>query len=204
MKKYLSYGLMVAGVWLGLGTASHAIPGQSVDDVETWMKAHPTLRATARERLLVNRVDTPARRFSFQATVFPAGGYANTSDEPPILNADIDRSTVRTEKFTLIDMVDGVSIERLEESLRLIYGPDVYADYRRALPVYSYPASSPSSLLRPGRDLVRGELREGEDLAYWLELTPNPDGTVHIGTISVLLREDLGSLRSRLGDNDTP
>ena len=202
MKNRLSYCLIAAGVWLGWGaTASDAIPGQSVEDVQTWMKAHPTLRATASERLLVNRFDTPARRYTFQATIFPVGGYANASDEPAILNPEIDRSIIRTEKFTLVDMVDGVSVERLEESLRLIYGPDIYADYRRAVPVYSYPDSSPTQVLRPGRDVARGELREGEQLAYWIELTPNPDGTVHLGSISVFLREDLSGLQTFLSDN---
>ncbi|NEP18168.1 MAG: hypothetical protein F6J97_14895 [Leptolyngbya sp. SIO4C1] len=191
-------GLLAAGLWLGLGaTASQALPGQSVDQVAAWMKAHPTLQATANERLLVNRVDTPARRFSFQATVFPAGGFER-SDTPAILNPNRDRSTVRLEKFTLVDMVDGVSVERLEESLRLIYGPEVYSDYRRAQPIYSYPEVSSAPLLRPRRQIVRGELREGAEHAYWIELFPNADGTVYTGTISVLLKSDLGRLQSRL------
>jgi hypothetical protein len=202
MKKFLSYWLMASSLWISTGTLSaQALPGDTVDEVKAWMQGHPTLRATAGERLLVRRADTPSRRFTFQASIFPIGRLNNPSegDSPPILQRNrVDFSTVRNERFTLIDMINGVDLARLEESLRILYGPDVYADYRRAQATYVYPDSSPTTLLRPRRNQARGEVRDGAQFAYWVELIPNPDGTVQTGTISVLLREDLDSLQSYL------
>ncbi|MGB3761410.1 MAG: hypothetical protein WBA07_34370, partial [Rivularia sp. (in: cyanobacteria)] len=47
------------------GTA-RALPGQPMEDVEIWIKAHPTLSPRSGERFLVTKTDTAAQRFSFQ------------------------------------------------------------------------------------------------------------------------------------------
>ncbi|MEO1591498.1 MAG: hypothetical protein AAFU71_09425 [Cyanobacteria bacterium J06632_22] len=177
---------------------AQAAPGQSVDEVKAWMQGHPTLRATAGERLQVQRTETPARRFTFRASIFPIGGTSNDDDTPAILNRDINRSQIRTETFMLVDVVDGVEYADLEEALRVIYGPDLYADYRRSSSTRLYPVSSPSRLLRPHRSDARGQVRVGDAYGYWLELIPNPDGTVNTGSITVVLPEDVDQLLAHL------
>ncbi|MEL7505004.1 MAG: hypothetical protein AAFN18_21325 [Cyanobacteria bacterium J06554_6] len=197
MKKFLTIGA-IAGLLTSLTAPAQAIPGESVDEVKAWMQGHPTLRATENERLQVQRTETPARRYIFRATIFPIGGTDGNSDTPAILNRGLDRSQIRVETFMLVDTVDGVDYEDLEEALRVIYGPDLYADYRRSTSTRLYPVSSPARLLRPNRSDARGQVREGAAYGYWLELIPNPDGTVHTGSISVLLPEDIDQLQSHL------
>lgn len=199
MKKLLIYGLIASGLLCTTSGVAQALPGDTLEDVQGWMQGHPTLRATSGERLLVRRVDTPSRRYSFQASVFPIGGLSTGDDDtPPILRRGRGLSTIRLERFTLVDMVNGVSLENLEEALRVLYGPDVYADYRRSQSTYIYPESSPNSFIRPRADQMRGEVRDGEQYAYWVEIIPNPDGSIHNGSISVLLREDLPGLQAHL------
>lgn len=196
MKKFLS--LCAIATPLLICEGAQATPGQSVDEVKAWMQGHPTLRATAGERLQVQRTETPARRFTFRASVLPIGGTRNDSDTPAILNRSIDRSQVRTETFMLVDIVDGVEYTDLEEALRVLYGPDLYADYRRSSSTRLYPVSSPTRLLRPNRSAARGQVRVGDSYGYWLELIPNPDGTVHTGSITVVLPEDVDQLLAHL------
>jgi hypothetical protein len=181
-----------------LGSGAQAIPGQSVDEAQTWMQAHPTLRATPQEYLLVRRSDNAARRFTFQASLFPPGGLSNDGTPGILIRNSNSLNLVRMERFSLVDMVNGVTLLRLEESLRVLYGPDIYADYRRSQATYTYPDSSPNQLLRPDRRAVRGELRLGEQFAYWIEFLPNSDGSVESGTIAVLLKEDLPALQTTL------
>jgi hypothetical protein len=197
MNKVLSACLLACGLCLGT-SPSYAIPGQSVDEAKAWMQAHPTLRASPRERLVLSRADTPSRRFTFQASVFPAGGYGS----PGILTANRNLGIIRVERFTLIDLVDGVTPERLEESLRVLYGADIYADYRRAQAVYIYPDSSPTTLLRPSRSAVRGELLEGDDFGYWFEVLPDANGVIQTGIVSILLKEDIPRLQTFLAERN--
>lgn len=181
------------GLWVGLVPQAVAIPGESADDVEAWIEAHPTLRPSPNERLVVHRVDTPARRFTFRATVFPVSGVS------PGLELQ-DR--IRTEQMTLVDIVDGLSADRLEESLRAIYDANIYNDYRRAEVLYRYPNSS-SPFPANAAVLQQGEVREGDRFGYWLELTANPSGFVYSGRITVFLKEDISQLIAELQGRGT-
>lgn len=181
--------------WFALGLSSFAclaggpaaaLPGQSVPAAEAWIQGNPTLRPTAEERLVVNRVDTPAQRFSFQASVFPVSGVATTGTS----------SLIRTESFSLFDLINAVHQVRLEESLRAIYGAEIYTDYRRAQTLHSYPAEA--SLPSETALLLQGEVRQGERYAYWLELASDQSGNVYSGKMIVFLPEDLPGLLERL------
>lgn len=183
---YHPFGLCLI-LWGTLISSARAIPGESVANVEAWIQAHPTLRPGPTERLVVNRADTPARRFTFRATIFPVAGLA--SDE---LNS---RETIRTEQIMLVNTVDGVTANQLEESLRVIYDAMLYNDFRRARVLYTYPDRGE---VTNGNTLLQGELREGDRYGYWIELTGPPDGFAYNGTITVFLKEDLSSLQSKL------
>ncbi|MEL7353386.1 MAG: hypothetical protein AAF171_13500 [Cyanobacteria bacterium P01_A01_bin.116] len=182
-----------AGValWLSLGSAANALPGQTVDEAKAWMQAHPTLRATPRERLSIRRNNTASRRYTFHGSLM---GPGQTNDVGLMLTRDSETPVVvRSEKFTLVDVISGVSIERLEDSLRMLYGAEVYADYRRSQAVLVY---------SPGRSEDRGteraqrsQLLEGDLYAYLIELLPNEDGTVETGAVSVMLKEDVPAYR---------
>ena len=180
--------LLSAGFWLLLGTkVGLALPGQTINEVEAWIQAHPTLRPEPGERLLVRYSDTPAQRFVFQASVLTPGRIGLTGNG----------SIIRSERLQLFDMINGVTFNRLEESLRSIYGADVYSDFRRAVTFYAYPneATPPS---RNPTLLLKGELREGVRFGYWVELASNPEGVIYTGRINVLLKEDLASLQEHL------
>ncbi len=196
----LQTGLSLTSIWLGFTTAASALPGQSVDEAEAWMQAHPTLRALPRERLSIRRNDTPSRRYTFHGSVFgPGGGGSNQglllrerSGEPII---------VRSEKFTLVDIISGVSVPRLEDALRTIYGAEVYADYRRSQSLLVY---SPSRLEDRGTQrAARSQLYEGDLYAYLVEVLPNPDGTIHTGAVSVMVKEDIPEFKIALSSRET-
>ncbi|NEQ31173.1 MAG: hypothetical protein F6K04_09225 [Leptolyngbya sp. SIO4C5] len=186
--KYLGHSLFLA---LGLGLAaalpSRALPGQTVTEVAAWIQANPTLRPGPGERLLVNRVDTPAQRFTFQASIFPPGN----------LRSGINPRQIRAERTAIFDMINGVSFDRLEESLRVIYGSDIFADYQRSQPIYVYPTADAPISNNPNL-LIQGELREGDRYAYWIEITSDASGNVDSGEISVLLKEDIPGLLAML------
>ena len=193
MKKLLLTGLAAVGIWSGSAHTATAIPGQPVDEAKAWMQAHPTLRALPNERLSIRRNDTPSRRYTFHGSTFgPAGGGATLLERGlnsgPLL--------VRSEKFTLVDLITGVSVAKLEDALRMLYGAQVYADYRRAASVMVY---------SPGRAEDRGtarspraQLTEGELFAYIVEVIPDVDGTIHTGTVTVMLKEDIPPLKAAL------
>ncbi|MEM9487304.1 MAG: hypothetical protein AAGA83_26860, partial [Cyanobacteria bacterium P01_F01_bin.116] len=143
MKERIGLSLLALGLPLWFSaTPSYGLPGHSVNEVKTWMQGHPTLRADSREGLRVHRADVPSRRFTFQASVFPVGGFqqASRDDVWSTVNRQRNFSIIRREEFILVDYDEPITIGRLEESLRTIYGPDTYADYRRAQPVYDYEA----------------------------------------------------------------
>ena len=177
----------LGGVMLWAPSAQ-ALPGESVETVAAWIAAHPTLRPGPNEVLVVNRAETPARRFTFRATIFPVTGLV-----PGIQLQRI----IRTEQITLVDTVEGTSAKRLEESLRAIYDANLYSDYQLATVVYSYPNSfSPF----PTNDAIlrQGELRVGDRYGYWLELTANQSGFVYSGTLAVIDQADMPRLQARL------
>lgn len=194
MKKQIGLGLLALGVglpyWLS-GSPSYGLPGYSVNETKTWMQGHPTLRADSRERLRVHRADVPSRRFTFQASVFPIGGFQQAGDSSiwSSSNRQPNLSIVRREEFTLVDYDEQVTVTRLEESLRTIYGPEIYADYRRAELIDGYTTAL---------NAIQGEVRLGALYAYWIEITPDVNDVATIGKLNVILPEDVNRLQSYL------
>jgi hypothetical protein len=105
-----------------LNSPLKALPGESIEDVTSWIQAHPTLQPRQGERLFISKSDTAAQRFTFQASVLPPGRIIFTKDH----------ATIRTEGMTMFDAVNGITLQRLEESLRVIYSLDVYQNYNDA------------------------------------------------------------------------
>ncbi|MDJ0702572.1 MAG: hypothetical protein QNJ46_04760 [Leptolyngbyaceae cyanobacterium MO_188.B28] len=188
MKFFVRRLLLSAGFWLILGArGSFALPGQTVNEVEAWIQAHPTLRPAPGESLLVRFSDTPAQRFIFQASILAPGQLGPTGNG----------GTIRSERMQLFDMINGITFNRLEESLRSIYGADVYSDFRRSVTVYAYPNEASPPPRNPDL-LLQGELREGVRYGYWVELAANQAGVIYTGRINVLLKEDLRPLQNHL------
>ena len=171
---------------------ANALPGQSTNAVAAWINANPTLRPSIGEGLRVTKSNTAAQRFTFQASVLPPGRVA-----PPQ-----DRGTIRSERMTFYDSVNGVTLERLRESLRVIYGPTLYEDFERSRLVYDYPVPETIDLSRrQNRRLVeqqQGELRLGERFAYWIEITKTDSDKAFNGQITVFLKQDLEKLEAEL------
>jgi hypothetical protein len=174
------------------GGQAAALPGQSVTEVASWMQANPTIQPAPGETLLVRRSDSPSRRFTFKASI-TAPGRATAGDRKDI---------IRSESISLFDTVDGVNQERMEESLAIIYGEDLYQDYRQASVVFRYPTpemlNRAEQLNTPLLRYIQGELRQGERYAYWVEVAQTPDQRPQNGQITVLLLEDLPKLAAEL------
>lgn len=166
-----------------------AIPGQSVNLATSWIRNNPTLKPGPNERLFVSRVAAPGQRFTFQASVFPVGELV------PAPN----RQQIRTERFSLVDYANPITPDRLEESLRAIYGQDTFNDYRQAEVLTRYPerGTRPAPTGNPNL-FLRGEVREGERFAYWQEITYDRAGTAHLGRMVVFLKADLPALQAQL------
>ncbi|AUT03658.1 hypothetical protein CLI64_26505 [Nostoc sp. CENA543] len=185
---------LVSGLGVGMlfDTKANALPGQSTEEVGTWMKAHPTLRPGSGEKLYVQKSDTAAQRFTFQASVLPPGKVEFTKD----------RSRIRYERLAMYDAVNGMSFQRLQESLRVIYGLDIYQDFKNAQTVYEYPNQSAINSARfaktPIREALKGELRIGDRYAYWLEIAQPRNGKAFTGQMTVLLKSDLDKLEAEL------
>ena len=175
-----------------LNSPVKALPGESTEDVTSWIQAHPTLQPKQGERLFVRKSDTAAQRFSFEASILPPGRVTFTKD----------RMTIRTERMTIFDAVNGITVRRLEESLRVIYNLDVYQDYNQAQIVYQYPNQSEINTARlaktPIREALQGELRVGDRYAYWVEIAQPRQGKAITGNITVLLKADLNKLETEL------
>lgn len=187
----------LTGIGLGvfiivMGGNAHALPGQTADEAASWIQANPTLRPTRGERLLVRKTETPAQRFTFQALPVQVGRAAT----------GFGGRIIRTEELTLFDMIKGVNFVRLEESLRSIYGPNIYQDYAQATKVYTYPTPAvlgqAANRDTPLLAATQGEVRQGDRYAYWLEVTRRPDGFAYSGRLTVFLREDLPKLEAEL------
>lgn len=199
LKKYLLNLLILPFSfvpWLGLGmvfnSQANALPGQRTEEVNTWMKAHPTLRPKSSERLFVQKSDTAAQRFSFQASVFPPGKVLFIKD----------RSRIRSERIAMYDAINGMTFDRLKESLRVIYGLDIYQDFNRAQVVYKYPNQSAINAARfaktPIREALQGELRVGDRYAYWMEIAQPNTGKAFTGQMTIFLKTDLDKLEVEL------
>ena len=165
------------------------IPGQTVNLAQAWIRNNPTLKPAANERLTVNRIAAPGQRFTFQASVFAIG---NAAPAP-------DRLEIRTERFSLADHANPITPDRLDESLRAIYGQEIFNDYRQADVIMRYPAreARPDPTDNPNL-VLRGEVREGEDFAYWQEIAYGPTGTAYLGRMAVFLKADLPALQTQL------
>lgn len=189
------YGL---GVLLGIGLGAVlaagravALPGESIEAVALWIQRHPTLQPASGETLLVRRSDTPARRFTFEALTLSPGRVAQGVG-----------GTIRMEQFSLFDQIEGVSPRRLEESLHVIYGADIYQDFEQARVVYQYPDAA-SDQQADNRDapllsFLQGEVRQGNRFAYWAEVVQTPEGIAYSGQMSVFLIEDMDKLVQEL------
>lgn len=173
---------------------ANALPGQAPRDVASWIAAHPTLSpASHANGLFVQKVNTAAQRFTFQA--LPQSSFRD--------NIRRNRGSIITsERFAFFDMVNGVTMERLEETLRTIYGSNIYQDYHNADVIYTYPSPETLELARrQGLPLLaaqQGELRLGENFAYWIEVTNTDTGIAYNGHLEILLKEDLPTLQSTI------
>jgi hypothetical protein len=170
-----------------------AIPGQTIDEATAWIQSNPTLQPSRGEKLLVRKTATPAQRFTFQAIPLQAGRAAPGSG---------GRAAIRTEELTMFDMINGLTLFRLEESLRAIYGASIYQDYSQADVVYAYPnpavRGQATNRATPLLAELQGELREGDRFAYWTEITRRPNGYAYMGRLTVFLKEDLPKLEAEL------
>ncbi len=179
------------GVWLGLTGSAIALPGQTVEEAEAWMQAHPTLRALPAERLSIRRSATPASRYTFHGSVFSPGG--GSGESLLVRRRSGEQVMVRSEKLTLVDVVRGVDIPYLEDSLRTIYGAEVFADYRRAQSVMVY---SPGRAEDRGTErAMRSHLLAGDLYGYLIEVMPDSDGTLHTGAVTVMLKENIPAIQ---------
>lgn len=182
----VALGLGLSWVALAIGVPPvQAIPGQSATIAESWIRNNPTLSPAPNERLSIHRTPSPGQRFSFQASLFPVAGVMPT-------NA---RRIIRTERFTLVDHANDITVDRLEESLRLIYGSQIFNDYRQGELLFEYPTDQATD--NPNLTLV-GAVRTGERFAYWYELAYGESGIPYLGHMAIFLKDDLPSLRERL------
>ncbi|WP_017711791.1 hypothetical protein [Prochlorothrix hollandica] len=175
----------------GMGVAQ-ALPGESVRDVEAWIQAHPTLQPAPGETLRVRKENTAAQRFTYEASMWAPGR----------LTSRTTWGQIRSESITLFDVVNGINQDRMEESLRVVYGLDIFQDYSRGAIVYRYPQAVADSRVRsqltPLQLARQGELRLGDRYGYWLEIVNNPDGTAYNGSITVFLKDDIDKVESEL------
>jgi hypothetical protein len=185
------------GVWaivmLALGgNPVGALPGQTTDEAAAWIQANPTLRPRTGEKFLVTKSDSAAQRFTFEASLLPPGRLKSSP------NARI----IRSEKLTLFDVQNGVTQNRLQESLRAIYGLEIFQDFDRAQPIYTYPSEATiQQAIAQGNPLLaalQGELRRGKLYAYWLEVAQTPEGLAYSGQVTVFLRADLDKIEAEL------
>lgn len=198
----LAIGTSLGLGWgLGFGTMpiAQALPGQASDEVLLWLKSNPGIRPGPGEKLTIRRSNGPAQRMTFEASVLAPGRIG------PLNRLDLRGGRIRTETLTLFDMLYGVSEARLEEILRSIYGLEVHRDFQTAQLVYRYPSEiEEQQALRANQPIaaaLKGELRQGDRYAYWMEILRNREGLNYGGKIVVFLREDLakveGELKSR-------
>lgn len=169
-----------------------ALPGQTPDEAVVWIQANPTLRPVRGEKLLVRKSDTPAQRFTFSASPQQVGRASSGATG----------GIIRTEETSFFDLQNGVTRDRLQETLRVIYGPAVYQDYAQAKTLYAYPTQKNLDQA-VNRDMpllaaLQGEVREGDRYAYWLEVARQKNGFAYTGKIIVFLRDDLPKLEAEL------
>jgi hypothetical protein len=184
--------ILLGSTLLAPTPAAQALPGQAADVVATWIKANATLKPNRGEKLMVRKSDSTAQRFIFEASLFSPGR----------ISASKSGGFIRSEKLTLFDMPNGVTQYRLEESLRSIYGPDLFQDYDQAKVTYRYPTPGTRPQSTPTKapllEALQGELRQGQRFAYWLEIARSKEGVAYAGRVTVFLKEDLDKLAAEL------
>ncbi|HIK29016.1 MAG: hypothetical protein N3E45_04870 [Oscillatoriaceae bacterium SKW80] len=189
--KYTIIGGIVGASVLNTVARVEALPGQTIGEVETWIKAHPTLRPGRGERLTVRKGERPTQRFVFEASVFSPGRITSGSS-----------GLIRSEKLEFYDEVEGVDGERLVEALRIIYGVDIYQDYQRGRVIYTYPTAEQIERSRkekkPLLEARKGELRVGERFAYWVEVAQPETGKAVTGRLIVFLKDDIDDIEKEL------
>lgn len=198
LRSALKAGLSLSGIWLALATSAAAIPGQPVEEAKAWMQAHPTLRATPSERLSIRRNNTPSRRYTFHGSVYGPGG--GSGESLLLRRSSGEEIVVRSEKFTLVDIIGGVSVTRLEDALRSLYGAEIFADYRRADTLMVYSPGRPED--RGTARAPRSQLLEGELFAYLIEVIPDLDGTINTGAVTVMLKEEAETLQLAIRERE--
>ena len=183
----LGLGLLISGA-----NPARALPGQTTREVAAWMQANSTLRPSRGEKFLVTKSNTAAQRFTFEASLLSP---VRSKQSP---NAGI----IRSERLTLFDMRNGVTQERLKESLRAIYGLEISQDFDRAQVLYTYPSQvtiqQAIAQNNPLLASLQGELRQGSRYAYWLEIAQTPEGIAYSGRLTLLLRDDVDSLEAEI------
>lgn len=185
----LTTALMVSTVGIPI---AQALPGQSTNEVLQWIKTNPGLRPAPGETFVVRRTSSPAQRLTFEVSMLAPGR----------INSMRVSGKVRTETLTIFDKLYGVTEARLEESLRSIYGATVHRDFQTATVLYSYPTDEAVQKAikanQPIAAALKGELRRGQNFAYWVEVTRNPDGLNYGGKVMVFLQEDLPKIESEI------
>ncbi|WP_017300157.1 hypothetical protein [Nodosilinea nodulosa] len=182
-------GALTCATFIFAALPACAIPGQTVTLAESWIRNNPTLKPAPNERLTINRLAAPGQRFTFQASVFAVGEAA------PAQN----RLQIRTERFSLVDYANPITPDRLDESLRAIYGQALFNDYRQAEVLMRYPPRGARTTPTDNPNLVlRGEVREGEQFAYWQEIAYDRAGNAYLGRMAVFLKADLPALQAQL------
>ncbi len=187
-------GLIMGGLML-MATPAQAIPGQTIDEAAVWMQSNSTIRPSANEKFLVRRVNTAAQQLTFNASMMPPGKLVRLAPGGRI---------IRSETLSLFDMRNGVTLARLRESVRSIYGLDIAQDFAQSAIVKSYPTEAriEEAVTEQNAQIAsqQGELRQGERFAYWLEIAQTENGKAYSGQLTVFLLDDLEKLRSELAN----
>ncbi|MCY6489563.1 MULTISPECIES: hypothetical protein [Leptolyngbya] len=187
-------GVILSGILL-MAAPAQAIPGQTLDEAAVWMKSNSTVRPSQNEKFLVRRINSSAQQFTFHASLNPPGQLARFAP---------GRRIIRSETLSLFDMRNGVTLARLRESVRSIYGFEIARDFEQAKIVKSYPTDSriqeAVQKQNPQIAALQGELRQGEQFAYWLEIAQTDVGKAYSGQLTVFLLDDLEKLRSELAN----
>lgn len=182
---------VVFGILLIASPAS-AIPGQTTDEAAAWMQSNPTLRPNRGEKFLIRRNNTVVQGFSFSASIVPPGRIGKS----PI------NRVIKSETLTLFDMRNGVTIPRLREAVRSIYGIDIAQDFDQAQIVQTYPNDQKIAQAVQNGDAqtaaLQGELRQGERFGYWIEIAQTDNGLAYSGRLTVFLKPDLDKLAAEL------
>ena len=170
-----------------------AIPGQTTDEAAAWIQSNPTLRPNRNEKFLVRRSNTAAQQFKFEASLLPPG---------KLTRIPVGARTIRSETITFFDMRNGVTLNRLRESLRSIYGLEIAQDFDRAAVLVNYPsdANLQQAIATQNGQIaaLQGELRAGEQFGYWLEIGQTTAGFAYTGRLTVFLRDDVDKLAAEL------